>query len=65
MFCPLFIYVIARKVPIETIDAKSLGVDLSPHFETIEVNEPPKRTAGKKLSSVDELITELKSRDLI
>jgi electron transfer flavoprotein beta subunit len=53
----------AKKKPLEVMDGKSLGVDFSKALvEQIEVADPPKRTAGKKVSTVDELLTELKSK---
>jgi len=55
----------ARKKALKTIPVADLGVDITPRLETVEVDEPPKRAAGKKIDSVDELVAELKSKDLI
>lgn len=55
----------ARKQPIETIELTTLLGQLDVFTETVKVNDPPARPAGKKVSSVEELITELKSKDLI
>ncbi len=49
----------AKKKPIETIDAQSLGIDLARKTEILEVTEPRKARAAQKLSSVDELISRL------
>ena len=51
----------AKKKPIEQINASDLGVDTSPRIEQIKVEEPPKRKAGIKVSSVAELIQKLKN----
>ena len=42
----------AKKKPIEQINASDLGVDTSPRIEQTKVEEPPKRKAGIKVSSV-------------
>lgn len=52
----------ARKKPVETIDAASLGVDLTPSVTVIEVEDPAARAAGQMLASVDELIDVLKNK---
>jgi electron transfer flavoprotein beta subunit len=46
----------AKKKPLEVIEAKSLGVDLTSRIQTITIEEPPKRKAGKKVANVDELL---------
>ena len=51
----------AKKKPIEQINASDLGVDTSPRTEQIKVEEPPKRKAGIKVSSVAELVQKLKN----
>ncbi|EPQ54772.1 electron transfer flavo protein, beta subunit [Gloeophyllum trabeum ATCC 11539] len=50
----------AKKKPIEKVSPSDLGVNLTPIFETIKVTEPPKRTGGQKVESVDELVARLK-----
>lgn len=52
----------ARKKPVETLDAASLGVDLTPSVTVIEVVDPAARAAGQMLASVDELIDVLKNK---
>ena len=49
------------KVLAEQINASDLGVDTSPRIEQIKVEEPPKRKAGIKVSSVAELVQKLKN----
>jgi len=51
----------AKKKPIEQISASDLGVDTSPRIEQIKVEEPPKRKAGIKVASVEELVQKLKN----
>lgn len=36
------------------------GVDIAPRLKTLKVSEPPKRQAGIKVETVDELIGKLK-----
>ena len=51
----------AKKKPLEQIDASELGIDIKPRIEQIKVEEPPKRKAGIKVSSVEELVQKLKN----
>ena len=51
----------AKKKPIEQINAVDLGVDTKPRIEQIKVEEPPKRKAGIKVASVEELVQKLKN----
>ena len=51
----------AKKKPIEQINASDLGVDTRPRIEQIKVEEPPKRKAGIKVASVEELVQKLKN----
>jgi len=51
----------AKKKPMEVIDAASLGVDMAPRLQVLEVVEPPARAGGKKVASVDELLDKLKT----
>jgi len=50
----------AKKKPMEVMDAESLGVDLQPRMQVIQVEEPPARAGGKKVESVDDLLSKLK-----
>ena len=49
----------AKQKPLEEISAISLNVDLTPHLKTLHVKEPPKRKAGVKVKTVDELLDKL------
>jgi electron transfer flavoprotein beta subunit len=51
----------AKKKPIEQINAKDLGVDISNRIVQLKVEEPPKRKGGIKVSSVSELVNKLKN----
>ena len=51
----------ARKKPIETIKPADLGVDPAPRLTLVKVAEPPRRTAGKKVGSVAELVDKLRT----
>lgn len=50
----------AKKKPLETIAADTLGVDIAPRLEVVSVIEPPVRQAGIKVSSVAELVGKLR-----
>lgn len=51
----------ARKKPLETIEVDSLGVDLTSHLKLVSVAEPPERTAGVIVETVEELVEKLKT----
>jgi electron transfer flavoprotein beta subunit len=51
----------ARKKPIETIKPADLGVDVTPRLTVLKVEEPPKRQAGVKVGSVQELVAKLRT----
>ena len=51
----------AKKKPIEQLNAKDLGVDISNRIQQLKVEEPPKRKSGIKVASVAELVSKLKN----
>jgi len=51
----------AKKKPLENLKPEALGVDPAPRLKTLKVQEPPKRSAGKLVKSVSELVEKLKS----
>ena len=51
----------AKKKPMETLKPEDLGVDVTPRLKTLKVQEPPKRQAGVKVASVQELVAKLRS----
>ena len=50
----------AKKKPIDTKEASSLGVNIEPRIEQIKVEEPPVRQKGIMVSDVAELVQKLK-----
>ncbi len=50
----------AKKKPIQTINAAELGVDAGPRLTQRQVADPPARKAGSKVASVQELVEKLR-----
>lgn len=51
----------AKKKPIDSIDASSLNIDLSPRLQVVRVSEPPEREPGIKVANAAELVDKLKN----
>ncbi|BDA86155.1 electron transfer flavoprotein subunit beta [Aureimonas sp. SA4125] len=51
----------AKKKPLEEKTPADYGVDVAPRLTVVKTVEPPKRGAGVKVASVDELIAKLKN----
>ncbi|KVQ51041.1 electron transporter RnfB [Burkholderia cepacia] len=51
----------AKKKPLEIVQPGDLGVDVTPRLKVLNVNEPPKRAAGVKVSDVQTLVAKLKT----
>jgi len=51
----------AKKKSLETLTPEALEVDVTPRLKTLKVVEPPKRSAGQKVKSVEELVEKLKN----
>lgn len=51
----------AKKKPLETISADSLGVDIAPRLKTVKVSEPLKRAGGVKVADVADLLNKLRN----
>ncbi|EIE79342.1 hypothetical protein G6F46_001960 [Rhizopus delemar] len=51
----------AKKKPLVKITPEDLNVDVSPRLQTLKVVEPPKRSGGRKVESVDELVDKLRN----
>ena len=51
----------AKKKQIDEILPDDLGIDVTPRLKTIKVEEPPKREAGVKVESVEELVDKLRN----
>jgi electron transfer flavoprotein beta subunit len=50
----------ARRKPIEVLTCDQLGVTVRPLTTVLSIARPPRRTAGTRVESVEELITKLK-----
>jgi electron transfer flavoprotein beta subunit len=46
----------ARKKELKEIPIAELGIDLSSRVRVVKLEPPPKRQAGKKVGSVQELV---------
>jgi electron transfer flavoprotein beta subunit len=55
----------AKSKPMEKIAIDSLGLDVAPRLDVLKVQAPSKRKAGIKVKSVDELVAELKKKQVI
>jgi electron transfer flavoprotein beta subunit len=51
----------AKKKQLDTVTAADLGVDATPRLKILKVTEPPKRLAGVKVATVQELVDKLKN----
>ena len=52
----------AKRKPLDVIAADSLGVDLTPRIQLVEVNEPAKRSGGIIVDDVAQLVDLLKTQ---
>jgi electron transfer flavoprotein beta subunit len=55
----------AKSKPLAQKTPADYGVDTAPRLETLKVAEPPRRQAGVKVGSVDELIGKLKTLGVV
>jgi electron transfer flavoprotein beta subunit len=55
----------AKSKPRATKSPGDYGVDVAPRIQTLKVSEPPKRSAGVKVGSVDELIDKIRETGVI
>jgi electron transfer flavoprotein beta subunit len=55
----------AKAKPIANKTPADYGVDVTPRLSTVKVTEPPKRSAGIKVKTVDELVGKLKEAGAI
>ncbi len=51
----------ARQKPIVALTTDELDVDVAPRLATLRVDEPPKRQGGRKVETVEALVTALKT----
>jgi electron transfer flavoprotein beta subunit len=55
----------AKSKPLAQKTPEDYGVDVAPRLTTLKVTEPPKRRAGVKVGSVDELIDKLRETGVV
>ncbi|MEA3017246.1 MAG: electron transfer flavoprotein beta subunit [Sphingomonadales bacterium] len=55
----------AKSKPLAMKTPEDYGIDVAPRLTTLRVVEPPKRTAGVKVGSVDELIDKLRETGVV
>ncbi len=55
----------AKSKPLATRTPDELGVDVARRIETLKVSEPPRRQAGIKVNTVDELIDKLRETGVV
>jgi electron transfer flavoprotein beta subunit len=55
----------AKQKPIEKITPKDLNVEVKQRLKTLKVTEPPKKNAGIKVDSVQELISKLHEKEKV
>ena len=51
----------AKKKPLEILNPEDLGVDVTARIRTLKVTEPPRRSAGIKVSDIATLVAKLKN----
>jgi electron transfer flavoprotein beta subunit len=51
----------ARQKPIAAMTPDELDVDIAPRLETLRVEDPPKRKAGRKVPNVEALVAALRT----
>ena len=51
----------AKKKPIDQKSPEDFGINVSPRVNILKVIEPPKRQAGIKVESIEELVEKLKN----
>lgn len=55
----------AKKKPIETLNAADLGADTAPRLKQVKVSEPPARKPGIRVNDVQELIAKLHEEGML
>jgi len=51
----------AKKKTLDVVKPEELGVDMTPRIKTVKVEDPPKRSAGVMVKTVEELVGKLKN----
>ena len=52
----------AKRKPIARLSAEELGVEVRQRISQLQIDEPPPRSAGTRVDSVDELLAALRER---
>jgi electron transfer flavoprotein beta subunit len=55
----------AKKKPLDVKELGSLGVDVAPRLKVVKVTEPPKRSAGIKVETAADLVSNLKTAGVL
>jgi len=55
----------ARHKLIETLTCDQLGVTVRPRTTTLSISSPPKRAAGTRVESVEELVAKLRQEQVL
>ncbi|MBU1378980.1 MAG: electron transfer flavoprotein subunit beta/FixA family protein [Alphaproteobacteria bacterium] len=55
----------AKKKPMDVKELGSLGVDTAAKLKVVKVTEPPKRSAGVKVETADDLVSKLKTAGVL
>jgi electron transfer flavoprotein beta subunit len=55
----------AKKKPLDVLQAADMNIDIAPRQRTLQVTEPPKRSAGVIVNSVAGLVAKLKNEAIV
>jgi electron transfer flavoprotein beta subunit len=55
----------ARRRPIEVVSPGELGIDVAPRTKVLEIHPAPRRPAGVRVESVEDLVTRLREHDKV
>ena len=55
----------AKKKPLDVKELGSLGVDTAPRLKVVKVSEPPKRSAGIKVETAADIVSNLKTAGVL
>eukprot|EP01012_Entosiphon_sulcatum_P065138 TRINITY_DN939_c0_g1_i1.p1 TRINITY_DN939_c0_g1~~TRINITY_DN939_c0_g1_i1.p1 ORF type:complete len:281 (+),score=58.03 TRINITY_DN939_c0_g1_i1:80-844(+) len=55
----------AKKKPLEEITIASLGIDVDPRIQIVDISDPPQRKGGVKVKTIEELVEKLTEAKVI
>jgi len=55
----------AKRKPLDVVEAAELGVEAPPALTIDAYEAPPKRSAGRRVADVDELLAALRERGVL